>query len=102
MLFQILQDGFFAAIAAIGFSSISNPPRRTYLYCAITAAVGHSVRFLLMNNGVFHTHIIPASAIAAFAIGIVAVFLTILPLLIVYACFSRFIIRGVAIGGGKE
>lgn len=76
MLFQILQDGFFAAIAAIGFSSISNPPRRTYLYCAITAAVGHSVRFLLMNNGVFHTHIIPASAIAAFAIGIVAVFLT--------------------------
>lgn len=31
-----------------------------------------------------------------------AVFLTILPLLIVYACFSRFIIRGVAIGGGKE
>ena len=62
MLFQILQDGFFAAIAAIGFSSISNPPRRTYLYCAITAAVGHSVRFLLMNNGVFHTHIIPASA----------------------------------------
>ena len=31
-----------------------------------------------------------------------AVFLTILPLLVVYACFSRFIIRGVAIGGGKE
>lgn len=31
-----------------------------------------------------------------------AVFMTILPLLIVYACFSRFIIRGVAIGGGKE
>ena len=31
-----------------------------------------------------------------------AVFLTILPLLIVYTCFSRFIIRGVAIGGGKE
>ena len=29
-----------------------------------------------MNNGVFHTHIIPASTIAAFAIGIVAVFLT--------------------------
>ena len=31
-----------------------------------------------------------------------AVFMTILPLLVVYACFSRFIIRGVAIGGGKE
>ena len=33
-LFNILQDGFFAAIAAIGFASISNPPRQAYKYCA--------------------------------------------------------------------
>ena len=76
MLLQILLDGFFAAIAAIGFSSISNPPHRTYLYCAITAAIGHSVRFILMNNGLFQTHIILASTIAAFVIGFVAVFFT--------------------------
>ena len=31
-----------------------------------------------------------------------AVFLTILPLLVVYGCFSKLIIRGVAVGGGKE
>ena len=39
-LFNILQDGFFAAIAAIGFASISNPPRQAYKYCALIAALG--------------------------------------------------------------
>ena len=31
MLIEFLQDAFFAAIAAIGFAAISNPPRRAYL-----------------------------------------------------------------------
>ena len=31
-----------------------------------------------------------------------AVFITIVPLLVIYAAFSKFIIQGVAIGGGKE
>ena len=30
MILDILQDGLFAAFAAIGFSSISNPPRKAY------------------------------------------------------------------------
>ena len=42
-LFNILQDGFFAAIAAIGFASISNPPRQAYKYCALIAALGLSL-----------------------------------------------------------
>ena len=75
MLINILQDGFFAALAAIGFASISNPPRRAYLYCALIAAVGHSIRFVLMNNQLFHFHIIAASTIAAFFIGLAAVWL---------------------------
>lgn len=76
MLVQILQDALLAAIAAIGFSAISNPPRRAYLYCAIIAAVGHSIRFLLMQGYGLQIHIIVASFIAAFIIGMLAVFLS--------------------------
>ncbi|MGN0280681.1 MAG: threonine/serine exporter family protein [Prevotella sp.] len=70
---SILQDGLFAAMASVGFASISNPPRKAYICCAILAAVGHSLRYILMNNNIINVHIILASGIAAFAIGILAV-----------------------------
>ena len=54
MFSQFFQDALFAAIAAIGFAAISNPPKRAYLYCAIIAAIGHSTRFLLMSTPAFH------------------------------------------------
>lgn len=73
--FDFLEDGFFAAIAAIGFASISNPPKRVYPCCALTAAVGHACRFILMNNDILNIHIIPASTLAAFAIGVLSVLL---------------------------
>lgn len=73
MILNILQDALFAALAAIGFSSISNPPRKAYAYCAIIAAVGHAVRYTLTSGEYFQLHIIPASAIAAFIIGLLAV-----------------------------
>ena len=75
MIINILQDAFFAARAAIGFASISNPPKTAYAYCAVIAAVGHSTRYVLMNNGLFSVHIIVASTLAAFVIGMLAVFL---------------------------
>ena len=75
MMIEILEDGFFAALAAIGFASISNPPRRAYLYCALIAAIGHSLRYVLMNNPWCEVHIIIASFVAAFSIGLFAVFL---------------------------
>lgn len=74
MLLNIVQDGFFAAIAAIGFSSISNPPKQAYLYCALIAAVGHSVRYLLTDNALYPVHIIPAGILAAFVIGLLSVY----------------------------
>jgi len=49
MILQIFQDAFFSAIAAIGFASLSNPPRRACIVCGLIAAVGHSVRFILME-----------------------------------------------------
>lgn len=73
MLIEFLQDAFFAAIAAIGFAAISNPPRRAYLYCALIAAAGHSTRFLLMNESLTGMHIVPATSIAALIVGVLAV-----------------------------
>lgn len=74
-LIEIIQDGFFAAIAAIGFSSISNPPCNAYGWCAGIAAVGHIIRYILTHNPYVNAHIIFASLVAAFAIGLLAVWL---------------------------
>ena len=76
MLSEFLQDAFFAAIAAIGFAAISNPPRRAYLYCAIIAAVGHSARFLMMQESLLGLHIVIASTLAALIVGMLAVLLS--------------------------
>lgn len=47
-LLDLLSDGFFAAIAAIGFGAISDPPMRAFPVIALLAAVGHAFRFALM------------------------------------------------------
>lgn len=70
---SIVEDGLFAAIAAIGFSSISNTPRRAYLTCALIAAAGHSIRYVLTLPELGGMHIIPASTLASFAVGVLAV-----------------------------
>ena len=70
---NIFEDGLFAAIAAIGFSSISNTPRRAYLTCALIAAIGHAIRYVLTMPDLCGVHIILASTVASFAIGMLAV-----------------------------
>lgn len=72
-IINILEDGLFAAIAAIGFSSISNTPHRAYLSCALIAAIGHAIRYILTAEELLGMHIILASTIAAFAIGLLSV-----------------------------
>ena len=64
---NIFEDGIFAAIAAIGFSSISNTPRRAYLTCALIAAIGHAIRYVLTLPELGGLHIIPPAAAASFA-----------------------------------
>lgn len=71
MVSEFLQDAIFAAIAAVGFSAVSNPPRRAYLVCALIAAAGHSLRYFLMQAGGWH--IVGATFLASLFIGIVAV-----------------------------
>lgn len=72
LLINIFEDGLFAAMAAIGFSSISNTPRRAYLTCGLIAAAGHAVRYVLMLPQLGGMHIILASTIASFTIGVLA------------------------------
>lgn len=76
MITEILQDAFFAAIAAIGFTAISRPPVRAYFYCTVIAAVGHSIRFVLMNPQLGDSNIIISSFVAALFVGILAVFIS--------------------------
>lgn len=76
ILVKVLEDGLFAAIAAIGFSSISSTPRRAYLTCALIAAVGHAVRCILTMPETLGMHIIPAGTIASVAVGTLAVVLS--------------------------
>lgn len=73
MILEILEDGLFAAVAAVGFAAISRPPKRAYLFCALLAAVGHSLRFILMSPDVAGIHIVVATALASFIVGLLAV-----------------------------
>ena len=41
-LLAILSDGFFAAVAAVGFGAVSDPPMRAFPAIALLAAVGHA------------------------------------------------------------
>lgn len=69
---SILLDGLFAAIAATGFAVISNPPRKAVLVSAFMAAVGHGLRFYLLQSDALD--LATASFIAAFAIGLMSIF----------------------------
>ena len=75
MLLDILKDALFAAVAAIGFGAISRIPVKAYVWCGLIAAVGHSVRFLLLSPDL-GLHIVLATGLAAFVIGSLAVFVS--------------------------
>jgi uncharacterized membrane protein YjjB (DUF3815 family) len=73
MIFKLLSDGFFAAIAGMGFGSISDPPMRSLKMIAILAAMGHICRYFMMNYcGV---DIASASLMGAVLIGFTSLWL---------------------------
>ena len=67
ILVDILTDGIFAAVAAIGFGAISDPPLRAFPSIALLAAIGHALRFCLMTY--LGVDIATASLCASFSIG---------------------------------
>lgn len=68
IIMDLIMDGLLAAIAGIGFGAISHPPKRAYLYIAILAAIGHALRFFLMNS--LQVDIAAASFCASLVIGL--------------------------------
>ena len=70
LFFLIIKDGIFAAIAAIGFSSISNPSPRVFPLCASIAAAGHMTRYVLMN--IYGFQLTVGSMLGALVIGFLA------------------------------
>lgn len=70
ILLDVLTDGLFAAIAGIGFGAISDPPLRVFKYIAFLAAIGHALRFCLIN--LLSIDIATASFFAASLIGFVS------------------------------
>ena len=45
----ILEKGFFAAIAALGFAAVGNPSKAAFRYVPIIAFLGNALRFSLMT-----------------------------------------------------
>lgn len=64
---DIFLDGFFAAVAAVGFGAISDPPMRAFPRIALLAAAGHALRFCLMRYAA--VDIASASLCASVVIG---------------------------------
>ena len=67
ILFNILSDALFAAVAGVGFGAISDPPLRAFKMIALLAAVGHACRFCLMTYA--GIDIATSSLVAALLIG---------------------------------
>jgi len=70
MIRLVLLDGLMAAIAAIGFAVISNPPRNAIFVSAILAALGHALRFFLIKSGL---DISLSTFVAATFIGLLSI-----------------------------
>lgn len=69
----IFLDAFWSAIAATGFAIMFSTPRRLLVYCALGAAVGHSIRTGLMEGaGVSITF---ATLIGATVVGVMAYYM---------------------------
>ncbi len=69
----VLQDGAFAAVAAVGFGMISNPPKRAIYMIALLGAVGHACRYGLLHGVGLNLSV--ATFLASMTIGLLSVFL---------------------------
>ena len=50
MVQEIIIDALLAAVAGIGFGSISRPPLRAFVFIALLSAIGHGLRYYLMHG----------------------------------------------------
>ncbi|MDE6395872.1 MAG: threonine/serine exporter family protein, partial [Muribaculaceae bacterium] len=71
LILSVLKDAFFAALAAVGFAAISNPPKSAFVWFALIAGAGHATRWVMINC--FEWNLVWASLAGAFLIGRLAV-----------------------------
>lgn len=71
-LTELALDGLLAAMAAAGFAVISNPPQKAVYLSALLAAIGHALRYFLINHTAID--IVTATVIASFTIGMITIF----------------------------
>lgn len=69
--YSLCNDMFFAAIPAVGFALIFKTPPCALKFCAVSAAVGHGLRFILLHYG---TNIACATLAASSCIGFIGVY----------------------------
>ena len=67
----ILEKGFFAAIAALGFAAVGNPSKAAFRYVPIIAFLGNALRFSLMTYAGMNIAI--ATFLASVLAGFIAV-----------------------------
>lgn len=68
----LIQNGFWAAVATLGFSVLFNVPKYALPYCALIGAFGYALRTALMSGGM---GMILATLCAALLIGVLATIL---------------------------
>lgn len=73
LLFNLVDDMFFAAIPAVGFGLLFNVPVRALKYCAMLGAMGHGFRMLLVH---FHIPLVFATFFGAALIGFSGIYLS--------------------------
>lgn len=67
----VIEDAFWASIAALGFAMLFRVPQRALAQAASCGAVGHAIRTLLMHYGM---QIAPATLIGAMCVGFLGLF----------------------------
>ena len=68
-----LNEALFAAIAAVGFALISDPPKRLIIFTAILAAAGRGCRYFLIEQ--YGIGISTGTLIAAVRIGFLGLYM---------------------------
>ena len=69
MVVPLIERGFWAAVATLGFAVLFNVPKYALPYCASIGALGYLLRSALMDGG---TGMVLATLFAAVLIGVLA------------------------------
>lgn len=69
---MLLLDAFWSAVAAVGFAVLFNVPRKALPGCALTGALGHTLRTLFIWQGV---PLEAATLLGATAVGFLSEYL---------------------------